>query len=554
MILALIAIVPFVLERIHNEKYDRAQRVEAAYQQALGMARQAAAAQNEAIVSTRAFLTVLVGTRVMASPSEPSCSGLLRRLVKPEPWIRVLSIADRTGRIICSSLPGGAGLDISQRSHFVNAMKAGTFVVGDYFMGTRDKAPLISAALPQRGADGSIETVLLATLDLKWIGQIASAITVRHGSTMLLVDRNGTVLAHEPDPAAWVGHRLGDHPLIKDMLTQREGVVTAASLDGIRRIFAFVKLPGTSAHVAVGFDENEVLARADAEMWFAFTELGLVALLVLLSIWFGAERLLVRPIRVLAETAGRIGRGEDKTHAASLPLVAEFIPLAAALDDMSDRLEVREQELRDINTQLRELAQLDSLTGLANRRTFNTHLFTEWKLASKRRAPISALMIDVDHFKPFNDRYGHVQGDTCLRKVGEALKTCTRSRTDIAAVPGIEERRALTHPAALGRDSQLAARYGGEEFAVLLPGVNLETAAKIGERIRSAVENLLIAHAGAPWGFVSISVGVASIVPDERSSPQELTETADACLYEAKQHGRNRVVARSDMAPLRAIA
>src|SRR6185437_12944990 len=268
MILALIAIVPFVLERIHNEKYDRAQRVEAAYQQALGMARQAAA-QNEAIVSTRAFLTVLVGTRVMASPSEPSCSGLLRRLVKPEPWIRVLSIADRTGRIICSSLPGGAGLDISQRSHFVNAMKAGTFVVGDYFMGTRDKAPLISAALPQRGADGSIETVLLATLDLKWIGQIASAITVRHGSTMLLVDRNGTVLEHEPDPAAWVGHRLGDHPLIKDMLTQREGVVTAASLDGIRRIFAFVKLPGTSAHVAVGFDENEVLARADAEMWFA---------------------------------------------------------------------------------------------------------------------------------------------------------------------------------------------------------------------------------------------------------------------------------------------
>ncbi len=553
MILALIAIVPFVLERIHNEKFDRAQRVEAAYQQALGLARRAAAAQNEAIVSTRAFLTVLAGTHVVASPSEPSCSGLLKSLVEPEPWIRVLSIADRTGRIICSSLPGGAGLDISKRSHFVNAMKAGSFVVGDYFMGTRDKAPLISAALPQRDADGSIETVLLATLDLKWIGQIASAITVRHGSTMLLVDGNGTVLAHEPNPAAWVGRRLDGHPLIKDMLTQREGVVTAVSLDDIRRIFAFVELPGTSAHVAIGFDEKEVLARANSAMWLAFTELGTVAFLVLLSIWFGAERLLMRPIRALAETAGRIGRGEDKTHAASLPLVAEFIPLATALDDMSDKLETREQELRDINTQLRELAQLDSLTGLANRRTFNTHLFSEWKLAVKRRQPISALMIDVDHFKPFNDRYGHVQGDACLRKVGEALKSCTRSRTDIAMAPG-EERRALAHPAALGRGSQLAARYGGEEFAVLLPGVDLETATQIGERVRSAVENLLIAHAGASWGFVSISVGVASIVPDERSSPQELTETADACLYEAKQGGRNRVIARSNLAPLRASA
>jgi GGDEF domain-containing protein len=554
IILALIAIVPFVLERIHNEKYDRAQRVEAAYQQALGLARQAAAAQNEAIVSTRAFLTVLTGTGAVASPSSPTCAVLLKSLAEPERSIRILSVANRDGRIVCSSYPEAIGLDISQRPHFINPVKSGKFSVGDYFMGTRDKSPFIVASIPQRNSDGSLESVLLATLDLKWIGQIASAITERHGSTMLLVDRNGTVLAHEPNPAAWVGRQLGDHPLIKDMLTQREGVVTAASLDGIRRIFAFVDLPGTSAHLAVGFDENEVLARANSEMWLAFTELGIVVLLVLLSIWFGAERLLVRPIRALAETAGRIGRGEDKTHAASLPLVAEFIPLAAALDDMSDRLEMREQELRDINTQLRELAQLDSLTGLANRRTFNTHLFTEWKLASKRRQPISALMIDVDHFKPFNDRYGHVQGDTCLRKVGEALKACTRSRPDIAAVPAIEERRALTHPAALGRDSQLAARYGGEEFAVLLPGVDLNTAAKIGERIRSAVENLLIAHAGAPWGFVSISVGVASIVPDERSSPQELTETADACLYEAKQHGRNRVVARSDMAPLRATA
>ena len=94
-----------------------------------------------------------------------------------------------------------------------------------------------------------------------------------------------------------------------------------------------------------------------------------------------------------------------------------------------EKLGAREQELRDINTQLRELAQIDSLTGLANRRTFNAHLFTEWKVAIKRRQPISALMIDVDHFKAFNDRYGHVQGDSCLRKVGQVLKGNTRTRS-----------------------------------------------------------------------------------------------------------------------------
>jgi GGDEF domain-containing protein len=553
MILAVIAIVPFVLERIHNEQFDRAQRVDAAYAQALGMARQAAAAQNDVIVSARAFLTVLTGTQVVANPTDPSCNQLLKSIAGPERSIRILSVASREGRVLCASNPEVIGLDISQRPHFIRLVKTGAFVIGDYFMGTRDKAPIIVAALPQLRPDGSFETVVLATLDLKWIGQIASALTVKHGSIMLLVDGNGTVLAHEPNPAGWVGRRLSDHPLIKNLLSKHEGVVTTKSLDGIRRIFAFVELPGTNARVAIGFDEHEVLSRADAEMWFAFTELGIVVFLVLLSIWFGADRLLIRPIRVLAETAGRIGSGEDKTHVASLPLVAEFVPLAVALDDMTDRLEAREQELRDINTQLRELAQLDSLTGLANRRTFNAHLFTEWKLAIKRRQPISALMIDVDHFKPFNDRYGHVQGDTCLRKVGEALKKCTRSRADSMST-GIEERRALSSPAALGRDTQLAARYGGEEFAVLLPGVDLAAATLIGERIRAAVENLLIAHGGAPWGFVSISVGVASIVPSERSSPQELTETADAGLYEAKQQGRNRVVAKSNVTPLRASA
>lgn len=553
MILAIIAIVPLVLERIHNEQYDRAGRVEAAYQQALGLARRAAAVQNDVIVSTRAFLTVLAGTRAVANPADPSCGPLLKSIAEPEPWIRILSVANRDGRIVCSSNPDAVGLDVSQRPHFINPVKTGTFALGDYFMGTRDRNPFIVASLPQRRADGSIESVVLATLDLRWIGQIASAITVRHGSIMLLVDGNGTVLAHEPQPAEWIGRKLDDHPLINDLLTQREGVVTAASLDGIRRIFAFVELPGTNAHVAIGFDENEVLSRANSAMWLAFTELGTVTFLVLLSIWIGADRLLVRPIRVLAEAAGRIGRGEDKTHAASLPMPAEFVPLAAALDDMTDKLDMREQELRDINTQLRELAQLDSLTGLANRRTFNAHLFTEWKLAIKRRQPISALMIDVDHFKPFNDRYGHVQGDACLRKVGEALKACTRSR-DLGASAGTESRMAAAHPVALGSNAQLAARYGGEEFAVLLPGIELEAATRIGERIRSAVEELLIAHAGAPWGFVSISVGVATIVPGERASPQELTETADACLYEAKQRGRNTVIARSNVTPLRESA
>ncbi len=551
MILAVIAIVPIVLERVHNEQFDRDQRVNAAYKQAHSIALQAAARQNEVIVSTRTLLQVVADTRAAFSIVDQPCNMVLKNIADAAPWVRALSLANLDGKIICSSRPTALGLDISQRQHFIQAIKTGKFFIGDYFMGTRDKRPLIIAATPQRNSQEVIEAVVLATLDLNWIGQVATPLAAQSGSLMLLIDGKGTILAHEPNPGNWVGQQLHDHPLIKDVLAHPQGVVTEASLDGVRRIFAFAHLPGTSAHVAIGFNEKEVLSRADFAMWLAFAQLGVVTALVLLSIWFGADRLLVRPIRALVEAAGNIGRGKDKMRAAGLPWAAEFVPLAVALDEMAEKLDAREQELRDTNNQLRELAQLDPLTSLANRRTFNSQLMAEWKLAAKLHRPIAVLMIDVDFFKAFNDRYGHVQGDSCLRKVGDVLRNCTTGRPG-AVSPG---RRASDKIANLGRDEQLAARYGGEEFAVLMPGANLEVATRLAERLRQGVEDLLMAHAGAPWGFVSISVGVASIIPGEKDNPQNLTEAADACLYEGKQRGRNTVVARVHVEqPLRLVA
>jgi len=556
MILAVIAIVPIVLERVHNEQFDRDERINAAYKQAQGIALQAAARQNEVIVSTRTLLEVLADTRAAMPATNQSCNQMLKDIADTARWVRTLSVADTDGKIVCSSLPAAMGLDVSQRLHFINAVRTGRFILGDYFMGTRDKSPFIIAAMPQRSPNGKIEAVVLATLDLNWIGQIANPLAAQSGSLMLLIDGNGTVLAHEPEPANWVGKQMQNQPLIRQMLARPDGVVTAMSPDGVRRIFAYADLPGTQTHVAIGFNEQKILSRADFTMWTAFAELGVVTMLVLLSIWFGAERLLVRPIRTLVDAAGRIGRGEDKTRGAELPWAAEFVPLAVALDEMTETLDAREQELRDTNNQLRELAQLDPLTGLANRRTFNSQLMAEWKLAAKLQRPISVLMIDVDFFKAFNDRYGHVQGDSCLRKVGDVLKSGTTARP--SAVSGARG-AGLDSANNVGRDEQLAARYGGEEFAVLLPGANLEVATRLAERLRRGVEDLLMAHAGAPWGFVSVSIGAASIVPGDKDNPQDLTEAADGCLYEGKQRGRNTVVcqsnkpARTDKPLLRAV-
>jgi GGDEF domain-containing protein len=536
MIVAVIVVLPLLAERIYSEQTDRNDRIDAAYQQALGLARQGAATQDKVIVSLRAILQSVATARATFNFSDPACNEFLAKVAEPIPWIQAISVANPQGQIVCSGFPNAIGLDISQRQHFKTAVAARDFVLSDYFVGTRSKSPIITAALPQIGADDAVTAVILGVIDIRWFGQIANDFVAPSGS-MLIIDGSGNVLARYPDDKLYIGRNFSDRPLIQKMLQSSSGLVTETELDGVQRIIGFVQLPDTEARFAVGFDERDVVARANHEMWTGVAELGALILLALLGIWFGGERLLVGPIRKLAQTASQIGHGELKSRTAELPWAAEFVPLAVALDEMTDKLQDREQELRDLNSQLHELAHTDALTGLANRRTFNAQLAIEWEGAASRRQPLAMLMIDVDFFKLFNDRYGHVQGDTCLRKVANILQTEVRIKG------GPEDR--LGPDAASSRKRDFVSRYGGEEFAVLLADADLEAAMIVGNRIRQAVEDMLMAHVGAPWGFVSISVGAAATMPSATSNPRTFVESADAALYQAKQSGRNRVVAHS---------
>ena len=188
---------------------------------------------------------------------------------------------------------------------------------------------------------------------------------------------------------------------------------------------------------------------------------------------------------------------------------------------MATKLAGREEELQIANQHLEELASLDGLSGLANRRGFDRELEREWKGANERRAPIALMMIDIDHFKLFNDRYGHVSGDTCLRAVGETLSLVT-----------LEE-------------AVLVARYGGEEFALLLPGLDIERVTALADEARKAIEDLMINHSESPCGHVTISIGVESMVPEKFQTSADLVEAADTALYDAKRRGRNNVVAHT---------
>jgi diguanylate cyclase (GGDEF)-like protein len=210
--------------------------------------------------------------------------------------------------------------------------------------------------------------------------------------------------------------------------------------------------------------------------------------------------------------------------------VAEFAPLAAALDDMAAKLAAREEELQIANRHLDELASLDGLSGLANRRGFDREIEREWQKAAATGTALALMMVDIDFFKLFNDRYGHVSGDTCLRAVGETLSLVT-----------LEE-------------AVLVARYGGEEFALLLPGLNIHRATALAEEARQAIEDLAINHSESPIGHVTISVGVESVVPEKFQSYANLIEAADRALYDAKRQGRNAVVAAPAQPLLRAAS
>jgi diguanylate cyclase (GGDEF)-like protein len=175
-------------------------------------------------------------------------------------------------------------------------------------------------------------------------------------------------------------------------------------------------------------------------------------------------------------------------------------------------------ELKRNRDALERLARVDGLTGVANRRTFDDLLLREWRRQARTGQPLSVIMIDVDHFKQYNDTYGHGAGDGCLKKVTQAAQD------------------------ALQRPADIIARYGGEEFVALLPDTALEGALSVAEGIRAAIIALQIAHTGSKAApHVTVSLGVACMVPQPDKEPAVLLEAADARLYAAKSGGRNCV-------------
>lgn len=192
------------------------------------------------------------------------------------------------------------------------------------------------------------------------------------------------------------------------------------------------------------------------------------------------------------------------------------------LDSKVRELEILKLKLEAQNCRLEKLTMEDGLTALGNRRCFDNTLKLEWYRSSRSAEPISLIMVDIDHFKLYNDTYGHQEGDICLKRVASALKSTLMRQCDVIA------------------------RYGGEEFVLILPNTDINGATKVATRMLSSVSVLEIEHGSSPTKeYVTVSIGVATVVPTPDSEPEILVKSVDDALYDAKNSGRNRISVHS---------
>ena len=522
-LLALILVAPLMLERTRSLEQARNKQIALAYSEFSRIAQQSADSEREAISSVETVLKSAAHIQASRKPSDPSCDTLSASLPVSLPWIRNLAIVSGEGRIKCATLDTLIGLDLSDREYFKRARQAHDLIFSDFLLSKYDNEPVVMAAYPVSAVNPESDLFIVGSMNLDWMSKVMNDLSDRRGIMAFLIDSSGIVMAAPADLSHLVGHPLSNVPALATAVARAinpdrpSGMFSFPAPNGAKLTMSFSRIPGAQSRMILIVDEARVASGINREIRNAYYQLALVCLVVLLGALIAAETLIIRPIRKLVAVARRVGEGEWSVHASDSRLPAEFAPLARAFDRMASQLSERERELIASNDRLTVMASIDMLSGLANRRGFQSRLDFEWAKAAQGHGELSLLMIDVDHFKLFNDTYGHPEGDACLARIGETLSRIALST------------------------SGFAARYGGEEFCLLIPNANAGRALEIGELVRETVLKLDILHATSGYQTVTVSVGVASLRPNAAVNPDDLLEAADASLYVAKRQGRNRV-------------
>ncbi len=376
--------------------------------------------------------------------------------------------------------------------------------------------------------------ITVVEIDLEFLLAGISQIKAGTNGHAYAVDSQGRLIAHPDIGLVLRNTHLTELPQIQAALAtlqpspkESPELIHAHNLKGEDVLTAFAAIPQLGWFVFV----EEPLSEAYRPLYAQVARsalLVLIGMLLALVASVTMVRRMTRPIRALQNGAALIGKGA-LDHRLSVTTGDELEELADSFNRMAEQLqesyatleqkvEERTWELAESNRKLELLSATDALTGIANRRRFDEVLALEWSRSTRTGQPLALAMLDIDWFKAYNDRYGHQAGDACLQRIARAISDT------------------------ICRGADLVARYGGEEFVFITPATNAETALSLAERLCEEFRSIALPHERSPFGCVTVSIGVASMIPDVEQNSNVLIHAADQAMYRAKELGRNRAI------------
>ncbi|PSS58454.1 sensor domain-containing diguanylate cyclase [Pseudomonas sp. BBP2017] len=454
---------------------------------------QALSTYSEGIVRQSALILLDLVERLETEGSGPAQIERLKKLIGRQqplmPQLSGITIYDGDGRwLMSSNRPIPASANSSDRAYFIHhrADPSREPFIGPPIRSRSNQEWVITISRRFNDATGNFAGVVAVTLGVENFLRLFGKFDVGQEGAIGLSYTDGSMLVRYPFREQDMGRNFSKSPIYAKYLVDRS-VGTASftsSLDGVERLYAFRKSDTLPLVTTVALGKREALAAWKFEALLSF-----MVVTVMLVVTGGIGWMLIRDIRRRIAAEGE--------------------------------LRVAQQQLLDSNQQLERLAMNDALTGLANRRCFDETLAVEVHRAQRNNTPLALLMIDIDHFKLFNDTYGHPGGDTCLLEVAKLLSASLRRTTD------------------------LLARYGGEELAAILPNTDVEGAKVVAQSMLDRLNRQNILHESSPFGHITVSIGITVGSATTLDRLQSLLDSADKALYSAKQSGRNCLAVRS---------
>ncbi|XPV76125.1 MAG: diguanylate cyclase [Desulfovibrio sp.] len=408
-------------------------------------------------------------------------------------------------------------LTFTESQWFRRAVDESGAIISSPFLARYSDQPILAMAIAIRNKSGKLFGVLATPLELKdpeFMGHIYDKNFRRFGDILVISRPDETFVGSSNENMVLTRTPETGKNLLHDRaMAGFNGVGTTINSHGVEEIVAIVDLETQDWFVVVRTPINIALKllrerlTIDITLGFIFAILTVVSIFIALSIYFA-------PLKHAAQSVREMGR--KGLHKLPQKTNDEIGDLICGFNTLTDVVKERTTELEQKNIQLHNLSRTDGLTKIYNRRWFDHILRQSWKTHQRSKKPLSLIILDIDWFKQYNDLYGHLEGDNCLLYVATALNETLRRPTD------------------------LLARYGGEEFVAIVEN-DREQAFQLAELMHKAILDMNMEHRNSPFGIVTVSVGVATIIPAQELSTELLIKYADHALYRSKEKGRNRI-------------